>query len=361
MKLFPDKLYIGLYFNDLNTVFGKVVVYDRPELKTTQNNIDSLTNKVSSMIIDNYPQSGWYIIPHWRGQRDESFKLMHPSGLFEFEVTRTNMHQLLKECTIKNGIIQDLCLFNSKKQLIKENGEVYNQILNTRKSTKSLNEELKSLNIGDKISVLCGSQWKTVTYCGKLHGIYENTRNYLLYEKSKLLHVVKMNDIYFMVSKFDNFKKINVNEKIDKETVISEFKYQIINKHYRFSTFNSTHDQTIYFPHVVSPVHVEGKPFALDDLVLKKYKLNIKDFNEISDDKFYKYNGKTVNAFIMESPNIYNRFNRSKTKVDYKNNTADYINIIHNNRKKIPSLYENGNKIDISLVREITVFYYDTP
>ena len=63
----------------------------------------------------------------------------------------------------------------------------------------------------------------------------------------------------------------------------------------------------------------------------------------------------------MESPNIYNRFNSSKTKVDYKNNTADYINIIHNNRKKIPSLYENGNKIDISLVREITVFYYDTP
>ena len=354
MNIFPEKLYVGLIYNTLNSVVGKVVLYDNPNTKTTQKQISRIKSD-SHVVIDNKPQSGWYIIPNKSGVHHGSFIIMHPQGLFEFELSWIDAHALIRECTIKNGIIQDMCLFDKSKKLIKYNGSVQNKQVEKIKSTKSFNEELKSLKIGDKISVRYDDSWKDVIYCGKYHAICFNGYDHP--SKSKLQHVLKYNNMYFMVQKINDFKKINVSVPLTKEEVQEEFNNQIKNKHYRLITYNYNEKGSIYFPNVINPLFISTKPYVFDDLVLNSYTLNINDIDVLSENKIYKVKGKTIIHFTYKGnweTNV-----RSNVKITDKNVVCDKVSFTSDT---LPQRHYYGDySMPLSQVDEVEIFYFQKP
>lgn len=122
--------------------------------------------KYGAEYIDNEPRSGFKIPRHvrrwgWNGG-NVVWRIEDPRG-FELEIPSENMGQLLMHCAIKNGEVQDECVWGwnktggSRVVLLPVNSEPYTEAL---KDTLLHNNSvsIRDVNIGDRIVLKNGAE-----------------------------------------------------------------------------------------------------------------------------------------------------------------------------------------------------------
>lgn len=136
-------------------------------------------------IFENTPQSGFKIsrnVTHGGGWNDLTvyWRIIDPRG-FELEITSGNLAKLFQYCNIENGNIHGECVYGfdkgngSKVVLLPVNSEIYQQSLKSTEIHEAKSLGIKSLNLGDIITLKNGTKG---VYLGKQHIIHVSNSNF---------------------------------------------------------------------------------------------------------------------------------------------------------------------------------------
>lgn len=170
-------------------------------------------SKIESITYENNPLPGFRLVRNIKhgygwGQGNVKWRIEDPRG-FELEITSPNLSQLLNYCEIKQGDIQEDCIWarsGNENILVPVNSDVYKAALaNTARSKKIAS--LKDLKLGDVVVLQNGyegtflgsfyffhfNQWKPGFSCGdKKRFIFKDStgKQYLTISSPKLAEII---------------------------------------------------------------------------------------------------------------------------------------------------------------------------
>ncbi len=185
MILIPKELYVGLQVRSANGNVvsadgGKHVAlgfvsYKNHEGKVQhQESFDKWRDKdIPRMCYDNNPTTGFSVagsVTRW-STSNKLIRVEDPRG-FQFEIPVENFIDIIRECTIKQGIILDEMVigWEDKVRLYKVGSDNYNLGIDNFELKGTANVSIKDIKIGSKIRLNNG---KTVEYIGAWHSLVE--------------------------------------------------------------------------------------------------------------------------------------------------------------------------------------------
>lgn len=285
MKL-PKKFYVARSYRGNDEVLGYMVVADNEETKGFQKKkaaADRWTNNsMEAIYVDNEPKTGFQMVTNVSRYSTSNvvWRIRHPAG-FEFEITSTNMCDLLATNTIVNGEFQDELFFTDNRSLVNTKTTLYANMIEAAEAKEALKETAKSIlpGMGFRIDDRNDCSGKQYRYMGKVHSINVPHQASLVYpNKSTLYHVIHdiTNNMYYLRSKMEleivrlDYLDIEV-DKVDKVQVAKD-----VNEFFRNRFDSNIHGYNYLYDYRVS-ICASAKPFTLDKLEVQYRDVSTKD------------------------------------------------------------------------------------
>lgn len=202
---FPDKHYVGYQKRTNDILLGFMTPYGTDSsAKKRMETVDSWSKSnlsrydyesktyieldhIPTQVLDNTPHSGFYVghsVNHsssWNSCRDK-WRIEDPRG-FELEITSGNLEEILRNCTIINGKIQEECIWarlGANNILVPTNTKLYEDATrNTAIAKKS--SSIKDAKPGDLVVLQSGAEGIFMGYF--FHVMMERTDRYQEFRK----------------------------------------------------------------------------------------------------------------------------------------------------------------------------------
>lgn len=278
----PQKIYVALQERSNDEILGFMVIADKEETKQVQKSIATANRWASSyygnakepIYIDNKPKTGFKMVTNVSRYRTSNvvWRIKHPDG-FEFEITSSNMCDLLATNTIIDGEFQSELFFTPDRTLVSTKTKLFSQFLENSEKEQIKKDNIKALTVGDQIIFDDDSKTQTYVYCGKMHCICTPTNNkFGIPEKSTLTTILKnirTENFYAVTNINTSFNVLPERVEITKEEIIKGFNNTVYNeRHYIYGG-----------PTIKKVLGIKEKPFKKSEL---KVEYTAVDSNTIS-------------------------------------------------------------------------------
>lgn len=367
---FPKKFYVARVRRGtgLDEVLGYMVEADKEHTKAFEKKKSSAdrwasgSNRLDPIYVDNEPKTGFVMVTNVSRYSTSNvvWRCRHPEG-FEFEITSSNMCDLIANNTIINGEFQDAMFFNHSRELINAKTTTYAKMVEKKEAQEERKNFADSIQPGDGFSTEYSKD--EYVYLGEFHAICENKNKELNYAaKSTKMHLIKniSTGQYLLRSKMSDHNlqmSAKSNCKFDRKTVMEEANAQARDGNFKVqgSHFEPLDDHRI-------PILIAEKPFKFSDLKVKYQSVPMSSI------------GNLVNSVIYLSEKNGTQY-RILTGLSENNNRGySYYNDDYTIRTKVAGMHklcgypceldENGHVImdvDMSLHKTFNNWHYSSP
>lgn len=392
MSFIPEKIYVARQHRKDDEVVGYMVIADKENTKTVQNQKDKadrwakqyshLYTQLEPIYIDNVPKTGFKLVTNVSRYSTSNvvWRILHPVGNFEFEISSDNMCDLLATNTIVQGEFQEELFFTSSRKLVSTKTKLFADMIQQEEKKNEEKEIQKTLEVGSTI------QLNIPKYCepNKLHtleliflGKYHTCnvikdKGLATTSKSTLRYVLqnpKTKDIH-VLTKLTNFEVLDKElVEIDKSTILDEINNSII----KSNKIIRRYYQPDYIPNEISPIFCSEKPYNFSDLKVQTKKVPLNSIDEFAFNKAYYINNYRVFGFGFDH-NSYSSCTsafQGRWYLEYynKEGSKDYkLTSLYGKRTFLvdgfPKSDENPDNISVKyfrrldLVDELEVYYY---
>lgn len=308
----PEKFYVARCFRGTDQVLGFMVVADKEHTKAFQKKKEAAdrwargTNTMEGIYVDNKPTSGFSIVTNVSRYSTSNvvWRICHPEG-FEFEITSTNMCDLLANNTLINGVFQDEMFFNESRELLNAKTAIFSKMQEKQEEKQTLKEFADSLEPGMGIGYNTVSSYEDkppayneYVYLGKFAAICLNkNKEFAIPEKSSSFHVVQSISTgqFYLRNKMDNIELVRRPAQditVDRGGVVNAVMAQI--------NAPKVPGRRDYLDQYYEPICISEKGFKLSDLTVEYNEVPMDTLQEFVPYKLYHVTdkGKDYRVFL---------------------------------------------------------------